>query len=93
MLLGVLNTCTDEELSNVEAHPVALTEEDEEKMKRREHLRGKIRAVGRMSHALNKIREERESIIQLKGLMGTNKLPAGTILSGKNIHEGAFRSI
>jgi serine/threonine-protein phosphatase 2B catalytic subunit len=88
MLLSVLSICSDEELDQESTGPVILSEEDAEKAKRREMMRNKIRAVGKMSRALNMLRQERESIVQLKGLMGTDQLPAGTLLGGKNLQEG-----
>lgn len=82
MLLSILSICTDEELAQ-ESQQV----EDPEKAKRREMMRNKIRAVGRMARVFHTIREERENIMQLKGLMGTNQLPPGLLLGDQNIKE------
>jgi hypothetical protein len=77
MLGALLNICSAEELEG--AVPTAA--EDEEARARRESMRKKILAVGRMSHMFSVLREERESVLKLKGLLGSEQLPPGTLLA------------
>jgi len=59
---------------------------EEEKLKekelRREAIRNKIKAVARLSRVFKVLREERETITELKKKMGTDNLPAGLLNDG-----------
>ncbi|KAI9355666.1 calcineurin A CNA1 [Zopfochytrium polystomum] len=75
MLLTILNTCSKEEL---EEEKGGLVEETG----RRQVIKNKIMAVGRMAVFFNVLREEKEKISELKNLMGTTSLPVGMLATG-----------
>ena len=78
MLMSMLNICTAEELEG----GMGATEGDDETRARREAMRKKILAVGRLAHMFTVLREERESVLQLKGLLGSEQLPPGMLIAG-----------
>ncbi|KAJ3008168.1 UNVERIFIED_CONTAM: 3',5'-cyclic-nucleotide phosphodiesterase (PDEase) (3':5'-CNP) [Siphonaria sp. JEL0065] len=78
MLLAILSICSKEEL---EDESVALEELSEQEA-RKIVIKNKIMAIGRMARVFNVLREEKEKISELKGLMGTTQLPAGTLALG-----------
>ncbi|KAJ3200949.1 3',5'-cyclic-nucleotide phosphodiesterase (PDEase) (3':5'-CNP) [Entophlyctis luteolus] len=78
MLLSILSICSKEEL---EDESVALAELSEQEA-RKQVIKNKIMAVGRMARVFNVLREEKEKISELKGLMGTSQLPVGTLALG-----------
>ena len=78
MLGALLNICSSEELEGA----VPSAAEDEDARARREAMRKKILAVGRLAHMFTVLREERESVLKLKGLLGSEQLPPGTLLAG-----------
>ncbi|KAJ1984470.1 3',5'-cyclic-nucleotide phosphodiesterase (PDEase) (3':5'-CNP) [Dimargaris verticillata] len=49
---------------------------------RRNVIKNKIRAVGKIARVFSVLRAESESINELKGLLGTEKLPVGSLSSG-----------
>ncbi|KAJ7787789.1 Metallo-dependent phosphatase-like protein [Mycena olivaceomarginata] len=86
MLVAVLNTCTTEELAEEDApmptpttptSPVSPSEADA----RRQIIRNKIMAVGRMARVFALLREESERVSELKSVSGSSKLPYGTLLA------------
>jgi len=93
MLIAILNICSKEELDEVEPPkpiPPVDTESEPEPVvkpssediaKRREQIRKKILAVGKMSRVFNVLRQESEAVTELKNLTG-NKLPVGTLALG-----------
>lgn len=84
MLVALLNICNEEELKEEAAdsplNGKALT--DEEKEAKRNIIRRKILAVGKISRVFSTLREGSESIMELKNLMGTETLPVGSLALG-----------
>ena len=80
ILMAVLNVCSKEELDDVSVPDLRA---------RREVIRNKIKAVARMSRYYSVVKTERESILQLKTLLGSDTLPTGLLSSGPaGIREG-----
>ncbi|KAI8067967.1 serine/threonine protein phosphatase calcineurin catalytic subunit Ppb1 [Gongronella butleri] len=85
MLLAILNICTQEELAAAEneteePYPlVAGTQAGAEADHRREIIRKKILAIGKVSRAFSVLRENAELVVELKSKSGTDKLPVGTL--------------
>ncbi|KAI8836062.1 Metallo-dependent phosphatase-like protein [Chytriomyces cf. hyalinus JEL632] len=86
MLLGILDSCSKEELDNGEK--IELSESDA----RKQVVKNKIKAIGRMAVVFKVLREEKEKISELKGLMGTGQLPAGTLAAGAEGIKNAISS-
>ncbi|KAL1915563.1 uncharacterized protein VTP21DRAFT_6687 [Calcarisporiella thermophila] len=85
MLLSVLNVCTKEELLDEEGPDLKadMTETELEQVEqRRRQIKNKILAVGRMARVFQVLRQESESVMELKNKSSTGKLPYGTLLSG-----------
>ena len=79
MLVAVLNVCSDDELSDDEMPAEARAMKEE----RKNQIRGKIRAIGRMAKTFSTLREEAETIYTLKGLTPNGLLPVGALADGK----------
>ncbi|WVQ98222.1 serine/threonine-protein phosphatase 2B catalytic subunit A1 [Kwoniella sp. CBS 9459] len=89
MLIAILNCCTKEELEEEEEEtPMAITPEtpdegvEDAAAERRQVIKNKILAVGRMSRVFALLREESERVSELKSISGSNALPAGMLASG-----------
>ncbi|KAJ2957841.1 hypothetical protein NQZ79_g6497 [Umbelopsis isabellina] len=82
----ILNICSKEELAEEDTKP-AVTEPKvqvtpEEAAERRQIIKNKILAIGKMSRVFSVLREESERVMELKSISPSGKLPVGTLALG-----------
>ncbi|KAG0165958.1 3',5'-cyclic-nucleotide phosphodiesterase (PDEase) (3':5'-CNP) [Apophysomyces sp. BC1015] len=100
MLLAILNICSQEELEEAsigatapETRRRSLMEENKDKAateQRRQIIRNKVLAIGKISRVFSVLRENSELVMELKNLSGTGRLPTGTLGLGS---EGIRKAI
>ncbi|OLL24602.1 Serine/threonine-protein phosphatase 2B catalytic subunit [Neolecta irregularis DAH-3] len=83
MLIAILNICSKEELDTDDTAltPTTSTTSDDQEQ-RRQVIKNKILAIGRLSRVFQVLREESESVTELKTVSGSPRLPAGTLVLG-----------
>lgn len=86
MMLAILNICSKEELEN--SNEVVLPDmRDAEREARLEVIRNKIRVVGKLSHAFQVMRQESESIMELKAADETAPPPENLALGLEDVKK------
>ena len=96
----MLNICSKEELEEemqiegpasdaVDAGSEVISPEEREA--RRQIIKNKVLAIGRLSRVFSVLREESESLSELRRVSGNVRLPAGTLMLGaEGIKSGIF---
>jgi serine/threonine-protein phosphatase 2B catalytic subunit len=94
MLLSMLNICSKEELEEMEVPPEEeVVRSAEEREARRQIIKNKILAIGRLSRVFSVLRTESESVSELRAITGNLKLPTGTLMLGAEGIKNGNQSI
>jgi serine/threonine-protein phosphatase 2B catalytic subunit len=94
MLANTLNICSDEELEHAGGNAEDTDMTNEAALAaRKEVIRNKVRAIGKMVRYFATLREQSEDILTLKGLTPGGTLPLGTLEGGKTAIEQAKQLI
>ncbi|CCJ30971.1 unnamed protein product, partial [Pneumocystis jirovecii] len=83
MLISILNICSSDEADHENTSTQNTSSNDWADIEQRKQvIRNKILAIGKLSRVFQLLREESESITELKTISGNTKLPAGTLILG-----------
>jgi serine/threonine-protein phosphatase 2B catalytic subunit len=85
MLISMLNICSKEELEgdlDMQSPSDETAPSAEEREARRQIIKNKVLAIGRLSRVFAVLREESESVSELRRVSGNLRLPAGTLMLG-----------
>eukprot|EP00164_Ancoracysta_twista_P001846 GFYU01002427.1.p1 GENE.GFYU01002427.1~~GFYU01002427.1.p1 ORF type:complete len:488 (-),score=161.20 GFYU01002427.1:431-1894(-) len=94
-MMAIINMMEDgEDDSDIEDEEdlVGVAPTDEEKAKRREVLRNKVRSVAKWSAMFKTLREENEAIVRLKNLVPGQKIPKGLLSGGSGAIHNAIKT-
>jgi len=96
MLVNILSICSEEEMKEPSGEKLSeagsealddITLAEEEKLRKQEvrlRLQKKIVAIGKMAKYFHTLREESETVLQLKGLTPSGRLPPGALSHGSD---------
>ncbi|XP_067937626.1 serine/threonine-protein phosphatase 2B catalytic subunit 2-like [Watersipora subatra] len=97
MLVNVLSICSNDELSpddTDEPDNAEANEQDNSTIaERKEVIKNKIRAIGKMARVFTVLREESETVLELKGLTPNGLLPVGALSGGKETMVSALSGV
>lgn len=85
MLLAILNICSKEELYDeviADVPDIVKPGAPDDVEVRRQVIKSKILAIGKLSRVFSVLRQESETVAELKNLSGLDKLPVGTLALG-----------